>query len=162
MRPLNAGDDSELNFVRKSWAKEMRRAAWTCHVAGPVYWPCQQELIARVMRDSVTMLACDPEDPGHIYGCIVVGWGDAQGTPIVHWLYVAGDFRGMGVARHLIEMTVGSHRPILCTQATEVLNDRALVDRYDILYCPYILLGISLEQVEERPCPPPHETRIPA
>lgn len=128
----------------------MRKASWTRHVPGHVYLPCQRELIAELLRQSYVTLACNPRDPWHLYGCIV--W---EPGVCVHWLYVAGDFRRMGVARSLLQTAWGDKRPIICSQATEVFNDRALVERYELLYFPYILLGFPIELMETAPCPPP-------
>ena len=118
----------------------MRHSAFSRHVSQQVYWPCQHEFIRRLMVLGETVVACDPEDETHLYGAICHQPGAAA---IVHWLYVKGDYRRMGVARALMQACIGDKRPILCTQAPALFNDRAAVDKHQLVYCPYLLVGIA-------------------
>lgn len=138
IRPFYA--ESDRNFVMNGWVSEMRRSHFARYVAQSVYWPAQHELVRQVLRASNTFVACDPDDADHIYGCIVHQPGERA---IVHWLYVKGAVRRCGLARSLLEAAIGGRRPILCTQAPLLFDDRDLLARYEAVYCPYLLLGIA-------------------
>jgi GNAT superfamily N-acetyltransferase len=118
----------------------MRRSAFSRHVPQAVYWPCQHEMVRQLLELGQTIVACDPQDPAHLYGCVTF---QPAAAAIVHWLYVKGDYRRLGLARALVTAAVGDRRPILCTQAPELFNRRELVERHELVYCPYLLLGIA-------------------
>ncbi len=143
--------ETDLHFVRRAWASEMRRAAFSRHVPQAVYWPCQHELVGQLLAAGTTIVACDPADPAHVYGYVVHQPGPRA---IVHWVYVKGAYRRMGVGAALMAAAVGERRPILCTQASELFNLRTLVEKHELIYCPYLLLGIvpDLQQTGEPEC----------
>jgi GNAT superfamily N-acetyltransferase len=151
MRPAVEAD---RNFIVRGWASEMRHSSWSRHVPSAIYWPSQHELIARLLQSASAMVACDPDDARHLYGCVV--WERETPEVVMHWLYVKGDFRGMGLAGALLTAAIGDRRPILCTQASRIFHDAALVDRYGLVPTPYLLLGIA--PPPER-LPPETETR---
>ncbi len=153
IRPAAAGD---RNFIVRGWVSEMRRAAYARYVPADVYWPSQHELIARLLDDANVIVACDPDDAHHLYGCTV--WSEPPLGPVMHWLYVKGDFRRMGLAGSLLTAAVGDRRPVLCTQASRLFEEKSLIERHGLIYSPYLLLGIAPTGAGARPtqpAPPP-------
>lgn len=137
---LRDPEPEDTGFVVDGWVQEMRHSPWTRHEPSSMYYPAQHELIHGILREASTVLACDRDKPSLLFGCIVVSWLDSE--PVVHWLYTKGSYRGMGVARALMLATVGPKpERILCTQPTKLLEDQALVARYNIVCCPHILQG---------------------
>ena len=137
LRPFR---ESDRNFVTRGWTSEMRRAAFSRHVPQNVYWPSQHNLVADLLRLATTIIACDPQDEEHVYGCIVYQPAELA---IVHWCYVKGDYRRVGLASALVVAAIGDKRPIYCTQPSELFNERTLVERHELVASPYLLLGIA-------------------
>jgi ribosomal protein S18 acetylase RimI-like enzyme len=144
LRPFT---ESDRHFIARGWVSEMRRSGFARHVPQNVYWPCQHELVRQLLERAHTIVACDPEDPQHVYGCIVV---QAE-APVIHWLYVKGSYRRVGLATALVTATFGDRRPLFCTQAPELFRDRELIERHEVIYCPYLLLGIAPQLPDRAP-----------
>jgi hypothetical protein len=133
--------ETDRNFIVRGWTSEMRRAAFSRHVSREVYWPCQHELVAQLLRLGTTLVASDPDNHDHVYGAIVYQPADLA---IVHWCYVKGDYRRVGLAAALVLAAVGDRRPIYCTQPSLLFNEaRELVEKHELIACPYLLLGIA-------------------
>jgi len=132
---------SDGNFVRRGWSTSMRRSAWTRGVPGEVYWPSQHALMNRLLVGSTCVVACDPKDTGSLYGAVVYSPGPKA---LVHWLYVKGCFRRLGLGERLLYTAVGDKRPIYVTQVTDVLT-QDIVQRYAVIPSPYLLTGTHEE-----------------
>ena len=143
--------EEDRNFVTRGWVSEMRRSGFARHVPSGVYWPCQHELVRQALAISATLVACDQSDENHLYGCIVY---QPAHEAIVHWLYVKGDYRRLGMASALLEAAIGHQRPVYCTQAPELFNQRSLVQSHELVHCPYLLLGIAPPQAARPPMEP--------
>lgn len=71
----------------------------------PTYRAMQRILIARLLPRSTVTIAANPEDyPWHIFGWACV---EAQGSPILHYIFVKKDLRGAGVASGLLSNILG-------------------------------------------------------
>lgn len=80
-------------------------------------WCCsaQRALSIELMAASDVLVAHNVDDAGHIYGYVV---GDADAR-VMHWLYVKGDFRELGVGTSLMRAMFGDFDdPIAYTQKT--------------------------------------------
>ena len=91
----------------------MRVGYGTRGVPSEVYYPSQRALVGALLAKSVTVLACDPDDERHVYGCVVVADHDCA-----HWLYTKGAFRRMGIARSLRDHVFGVDAIVDATQST--------------------------------------------
>jgi GNAT superfamily N-acetyltransferase len=138
LRPFR---ESDRNFIVRGWASEMRRSAFSRHVPPEVYWPCQHELVAQLLKLGTTIVACDPDNEEHVYGAVVYQPADLA---IVHWCYVKGDYRRVGLASALLVAAIGDRRPVYCTQPSVLFGEaRELVAKHELIACPYLLLGIA-------------------
>lgn len=140
-------EPKDANFVVKAWVKEMRHAPWTRHVPNHIYVHAQHELVHRAIASSRVTLACDEGNPDLLFGCVV--HGPLGPFPnVLHWVYVKGAYRGIGLAHMLLDAAGFEHgQPVICTQASSIFDGdrgRALVERYQIVYSPYLLLGIGI------------------
>lgn len=145
---------ADAPFIVNGWVREMRHSPWARHVPNGVYEPCQHELVHQVLAGSSAIVACNRDNPEHLYGCIVHSgrnkeyartWSNR--SRIVHWVYVKGAYRGLGLGRALLFASFdGGQKPdeIVCTQASQLLANKDLVARYNVIYSPYLLLGIPL------------------
>lgn len=130
---------TDLGFIVRGWVREMRHAPWTRYVPNHVYTPTMHELVHRILGPSSVTIACDRENAELLLGCIV------HERPMVHWLYVKGAYRGLGIGRALLFSVFGGKPDqVIATQASKLFDDGALIERYGVLYSPYLLLGIGL------------------
>ena len=143
---LRPAEPKDHPFIASAWVKEMRHAPFSRHCPSGVYVPCQHALVHQILAGSDAQIACDPANPDHLYGCAVHA-GD-----VVHWLYVKSAYRGLGVGRALLFACFGDVLPeeVVCTQASQLFEDKRLVERYRLVYSPYLLLGIPLPELPER------------
>jgi hypothetical protein len=61
-----------------------------------------------LMRRCRVLVACDPEQTWHLYGCVVFG------AESVHWLYTKSAMRRLGVGRALLD-AVPLRRPVIAS-----------------------------------------------
>lgn len=138
---LRSGTDADVGFVVRSWLGEMRASPLAAYVPNEVYRPGQRALIHQLLSHGALVIACDPDSPGVILGCCAYQPADIA---IVHWVYVAGSYRRLGVGRALLEAVTLGRRPVFATQATRLLlhDLKPQMQAEAIIYDPYLLLGV--------------------
>ncbi|HZU84363.1 MAG TPA: GNAT family N-acetyltransferase [Polyangiaceae bacterium] len=105
-----------------------------------VYWDGQHRMIHRLLESEACLIAADAQDDDHLYGCVVFTPAKAA---VVHWIYVKGTYRRVRLAEALLTEAIGDKRPIICTQANELFDNRELVARHQLVFCSRLLLGIA-------------------
>lgn len=113
-REPNQGD---VNFLFNSWLKSHRTSSQVQGIMHPVYYSQQHLLIEGLLSTCKVIVACNADDTMQIYGYIC--YGDAEGHPLVHYVYVKQPYRRLGLANLLFEEAkidpkaafFGSHRP---------------------------------------------------
>jgi hypothetical protein len=96
---FRALEPKDVNFLLNSWLKSFRPSCPL--VSDEVYFREQKRLVLRLLEDTNVLLACDPVDPGVIWGYLV-GASDGQGFGVVHWVYTKHALRKFGIARALL------------------------------------------------------------
>ena len=91
IRPMRPADES---FIRATWLRGYRD---TAKGSGEWYYAAQGALIGELLRRHPARVAHYPGDLDQVLGYLV-----ADG-PVVHWLYVKGPFRRLGIGRTLLE-----------------------------------------------------------
>lgn len=132
----------ELTFVLKPWLQALRNQVSTQHIPDAVFFRKHEALLRRIVARSAVVIAQDAEDPGHLYGYVCAE------PSTIHWVYVKGVYRGMGLGRALLRAAVGGSLAIgidaiRCSHASHLFNERRLVKRYNLVYDPYCLMGDS-------------------
>lgn len=142
LRDIEGGD---LGFVRGAWAATHRNSPMSRCVPHGVYWPSQHRTIDAILRQARVIVAADESDSSHLYGCIVLQLGQRA---IVHWLMVKSEYRRLGLAKALLAAGVGpSAAPIYLTQPTNFVAEHPhLVQKYNMIPSPYLLLGTHTEE----------------
>jgi GNAT superfamily N-acetyltransferase len=157
---VRSGREADRNFIVRGWVKEMRHSPWTRHVPNGVYYAAQHELVHRLLSTSRVLVACDPQHLEHVYGCVVAS--DLGPPRVVHWIYVKGAYRGLGLGRALLVSAFEDEgrlpAQLVCSQASKLFSDAALLERYHVVYSPYLLMGIRLPSPELQPPPGAVET----
>lgn len=121
---LRPGAPSDHNFVRKMWLRSYADSAfaramtpremWSRGQTAPTYWSGHHALVDALLARASLRVATWPEDTWTIVGFAVTE------PDVVHYVYVANDYRKQGVARRLLEPFDGcvrvrySHRSRAC------------------------------------------------
>lgn len=137
LRPLQLKEPSEYNYVLKSWLSALRQnIAHFRHMDDEVFSVHRGAVISAIDRGS-TLLACNPDNPNHIYGFVVFE------RDVVHYIYVASLWRGNGIARALLARATGGS-PFSYTHLGQRMNGRAMA-KMKAKYNPYALYMLSVD-----------------
>lgn len=110
IRPLELGG-REAGFVLDSWTRAVARdPIWRAEVGnrGVARTPIPPSLslyyhdiiLKKILTNCTLLVACDPEDPDVIWGYVAF---DGNGpSPVLHFVYVKGAFRRMGIGTRLL------------------------------------------------------------
>ena len=133
----------DLNFIFSSWLRSYREfdRYWAKSIPKLLYFDHHKRIVESILGISVTLMAVDVEDPGHIYGYIV--FQPTKTLTIGHYCYVKSSFRMLGIASRLFDemMKVSSHKdgiPVPCSHAGEMFHNY-LKRKWNLVFNPYVL-----------------------
>lgn len=122
---LRPGVQADHNFVRKWWLTSYADSAWARAMTpwdvwqkgttSKAYWTGHHALVDSLLERATLTIATWPEDTWTIVGFAVTE------HDVVHYVYVAHDYKRQGVARRLLEGFDGclrvrySHRSRACS-----------------------------------------------
>ena len=128
IRPLELGG-RETGFVLDSWSRAVARdPIWRVEVGrrGVARTPIPPSLslyyhdiiLKKILTNCTLLVACDPEDPDVIWGYVAFDPKD----PVLHFVYVKGAFRRMGIGTRLLnEARLMLDEPVIVSHRTEGL-----------------------------------------
>ena len=128
IRPLELGG-RETGFVLDSWSRAVARdPIWRVEVGrrGVARTPIPPSLslyyhdiiLKKILTNCTLLVACDPEDTDVIWGYIAFD----QVDPVLHFVYVKGAFRRMGIGTRLLsEAGLILDEPVVVSHRTESL-----------------------------------------
>lgn len=90
----------DLNFILSTWLKSYRLdSKFTNFIRNSVFYPWHERLIKKILARENTRpyVACLKEDPFVILGYLIT-----EG-PVVHFAYVKGPFRRMGIFKTMMK-----------------------------------------------------------
>ncbi len=123
IRPFELGG-RETGFVLDSWSRAVARdPIWRVEVGrrGVARTPIPPSLslyyhdiiLKKILNKCTLLVACDPEDTDVIWGYVAFNTGDPvpendgffeiDRSPVLHFVYVKGAFRRMGIGTRLME-----------------------------------------------------------
>ena len=124
--------DADLGFITNAWMRSFKNEY--ADVPNDIYYGGMTARLSRISNNpsSRVLVACDPVNPGKIYGFICYeAPSDTGGTLCVHYLYVKHDYRRRGVADALFVAAGGKReQTTVCTHRTfryEQLQTKALL-----------------------------------
>lgn len=96
---LRDGVADDHNFVKQTWLKCYRHSAFARAIRDSVFFRFHHPIVERILERPGTSVrvACLPDAPEVILGYLVHEGG------VVHWVYVKGAFRRLGIASRLAE-----------------------------------------------------------
>ena len=128
IRPLELGG-RETGFVLDSWSRAVARdPIWRVEVGrrGVARTPIPPSLslyyhdiiLKKILTNCSLLVACDPEDTDVIWGYVAFD----QVDPVLHFVYVKGAFRRMGIGTRLLnEARLMLDEPVIVSHRTEGL-----------------------------------------
>ena len=128
IRPLELGG-REAGFVLDSWTRAVARdPIWRAEVGnrGVARTPIPPSLslyyhdiiLKKILTNCTLLVACDPEDTDVIWGYVAFD----QVDPVLHFVYVKGAFRRMGIGTRLLnEARLMLDEPVIVSHRTEGL-----------------------------------------
>lgn len=106
---------SEINFARKPWLARAAESAFARCMGRKAFFSGHHAIVTRLLTRATVRLAVSEENDQ-----VFVGFACIEPPNVVHFVYVAEDFRRAGVARRLLEglddACVYTHRTDLCKQ----------------------------------------------
>lgn len=132
---VRAVQTADVPFLYNSWLKSYRDSPSVTSIPNTLYYAGQHAVIEKLFEtpDVETVIACNPEDEGQIYGYVVAAPG------VLHWLYVKHTFRGHGVGKMLLA-EMGLSKEFFYTHRVKN-SDRLVGDRHAV-FNPYLLCGV--------------------
>jgi hypothetical protein len=97
LRPFK---DEDENFVFRTWLEHYRQQSKiTKNILKTTYFAGQHKVIERILKRSLTIIAAFEDSPSTILGYLVL---EMTTPPTIHWMYVKGSWRRMGIAKSLL------------------------------------------------------------
>ena len=127
IRPMTQGDEP---LVLSSWKKSYADAVdWARTEAGRAhYYTHVNGVLPRLLDGSRTAIACNPLDAEHVFGWACVDRDESEGA-VLHYAYVKRDYRGMGVARRLLEsLGIREGARVIVTHWTDACEDQTWLE----------------------------------
>jgi GNAT superfamily N-acetyltransferase len=118
----------DRNLILSSWLRENTPDP---RVDGDVYFREQESKIKRWLlsltfnRFRVLRVACAPDYPAQVFGWIAAEL--LRDSPVLHFVFVKGAFRGQGLAKELME----GIKPVLHTHEGRGLKRLKLASKFD-------------------------------
>lgn len=99
---IRTSEPQDYDFIISSWLKGYRHSPQTRDIRSTIYFKYQHKIVENLLDESFIFVACNPEDSDHIYGYLV-GEHYQKNADVIHWVYVKGPFRRMGIGTALFK-----------------------------------------------------------
>ncbi|MEQ9074108.1 MAG: GNAT family N-acetyltransferase [Sandaracinaceae bacterium] len=141
-RPMLKGDTP---FFAHSWLKSFQRSDAVRGVSSETYFYFHHRLLERLLQRSRVVMACEKRDPDRLHGFAC--FEDLSGTCLLHYVYVRGSRRRLGIGAALIDEALRACKPLpgalVWTHRTKGsdrwLGKYARERRLAALYNPYLM-----------------------
>lgn len=124
-----SGED--VPFILNSWLKSSRDVGDNSLMSNDVFFGGFREDCVAKLHSGTTYVACDADDPSHIFGWIC----GHPGSSTVHYLYVKHAYRKGGLGAELYNRMF-SGAPVVRTTSIG-RHHRDWVRKYNLQYDPY-------------------------
>lgn len=113
--------ESDLNFIRNSWAKSYYKGSEYVKFISPNEFherhrPIREEILKR--PNIALVVACSTDDEDLILGWILIEKPKEKSGTILHYLYVKEAFKKEGISKELMNKLL-TNTPIMVTHMTE-------------------------------------------
>lgn len=128
-----------MAFIFNSWLKSFHAAPAAKAILPAIYFDAQHKLIEALLKRCTVLVACSSADSTQLMGYVVVE--HMQEVPVLHYAYVKHAFRGLGIAKMLMQnaAVTGNGFYTHRTDAAIKLFDKR---QSGLVYNPYLAYGV--------------------
>jgi len=130
IRPIEASD---INFIFNSFLRSLRGHPEFAHVSNEDYYPGQKAQLEKHLKTAQTLVLCNSEDPGHLFGYII-----AKPDEETVFVYIKYTYRKFGFAKLLLEAIHPSLYAKTIAAAYTCRNWRAVSVKFRHVFNPYV------------------------
>lgn len=94
-------NDLDIDFITSSWLNSFRDGYFNSTVPNRVYFNQHHKILEQLLPTSTTLVACNSENPGHIFGWLCFQIVDR--VMILHYVYIKNLMREQGIAQRLFD-----------------------------------------------------------
>jgi len=128
--------DEDIPFIFNSWLKSYRFSHFGEKITNTIYFQDHHKVIERIIKNSKTLIACDPEDSSQLYGYIVAAV--EEGILVLHFIYVKHTFRNLGIGKTLLD-ALGHDKSSAAVYTHHTRMADKLAAKYNFVYHPYLM-----------------------
>lgn len=129
---IRDGNGDDTSFILSSWLKSYRYSDACKDIPKHNYFLGHHEFAERALSRGQVYCAVDKNNLDQIYGWICLEW--TSNKPTLHYCYVKHIYRGLGIAKMLIEESFGEsnfdHSHLIGGKFKKLLNDHGVFDPY--------------------------------
>ncbi len=140
IRNLQAAD---VAYITSTWMTSFRsNNSFAREMKHRIYSSEHNRIINSILSEGKTLVACDPEDDGHIFGYIVCSSKDI-GIDVFHYIYIKGPFQKNGIAKSLIESAKTAEKAVYThkNQKAKWIHEKLLGSYNESNYNPYLFFA---------------------
>jgi len=133
-----AAPPSARNYIKSTWLMSNRKSRWYEGVESSLYYKKHGELVEHLIDTRAVRVARWTEHPEQLYGWIC--YDDMTSSCVVHYCYVGAKYRGIGLARALLQ-EVPSYlqgERIVATHYSQVVSPH-IERKFHLEHNPYYL-----------------------
>lgn len=131
-------EQSDVPFMFNAWLRSFRSGRFANKVDNSIYFAEQHKVIEKLVSRCTLSVACNPEEPGLIYGFIAHEM--VEGIFVLHYIYVKHTFRNLGIGKELLDSTGHDFSSAGCASHMTFISEK-LQAKYNLVYHPYILVN---------------------
>ena len=128
--------EEDKPFIFNSWLKSYRFSHFGEKITNTIYFQDHHKVVERIIKNSKTLIACDPEDSSQLYGYIVAAV--EEGILVLHFIYVKHTFRNLGIGKTLLD-ALGHDKSSAAVYTHHTRMADKLAAKYNFVYHPYLM-----------------------
>lgn len=142
---LREGMESDLPLIYNSWLlSHYNDSLYGSEMKKTVYMQNHKHILTRILDASRTLVACSPVEPSQVFGYAV--YTINAGVLVIHYMFVKGMYRKMGVGGTLFYRLQNASEPglpVTITHTTKAITKsdpgESLEKKWNLVYNPYML-----------------------
>lgn len=128
----------DRGFVIQAWITGYQRSKEVDDLRGSEFSPLQRAFINRILARGRTLIAFNADDPTQFFGFVVFETEPKVDVAVIHWIYVKSVFRNYGIAKRLLEASVGAYETVYYTARAPRRADEEKLRKGGARFNPYL------------------------
>lgn len=131
---------ADVPAINSAFLRGMRESSYTAGLPSDTFFSMARQAWDGIRQDFLTTIAHPKGSPDEIAGYVVHADFTENAGKAIAWLYVAKDWRRMGVARNLLaQVGIAPHRRFACLFATPQKLALARSKAYQPAFIPFLM-----------------------